>query len=515
MDPLLEQFLQEARENLAFIDQNIGEIGGDDPELLNSVFRAAHTLKGGSGIVGFESVKEITHYAEDLLDMLRAGKLEFKTTMTEALYEAFDEVMNLIEAAEESGEIVDSDEEIVVKIVKSLNDEMGKDITEEQEWQVPFLVLKDKEIAINPPLNTLNGVNTHKIIFNGAQCSEEFCDNTNTYAVLFDVDESCMVYGNDPIYTLSLLGSNVLGVFSCMSENNAKSVLSGTEDEDGLLLKSHIVAYISAKFEEIEDSLFNFIDEIQLLPLDIETLLSVNVGNSGHQIDSLKELTDIAEDLDLATIVEEVKNSMELVGVETLQYAQLQRFLDIAGFINESDTPKLAKFFDNIYKGEVYIADTNKNEAEENTIETQVVEEVAVEKIVEEIVEPSEKVNKVESPVIPNAVTKDVLTGIMEQQFKAIEYIQNDDDLQRVISIMDKMKKYFPTMPASFLNKQEIADYLAKELGLTIGKLENKEITINTEVPTQSQKVIEPVSKNIETELKIDIPKKVVSKPVK
>ena len=63
MDPLLEQFLQEARENLAFIDQNIEEIGGDDPELLNSVFRAAHTLKGGSGIVGFESVKVITHHA--------------------------------------------------------------------------------------------------------------------------------------------------------------------------------------------------------------------------------------------------------------------------------------------------------------------------------------------------------------------------------------------------------------------------------------------------------------------
>jgi len=109
MDPLLEQFLQEARENLAFIDQNIEEIGGDDPELLNSVFRAAHTLKGGSGIVGFESVKEITHHAEDLLDMLRAGKLDFKPSMTEALFDAFDEVMNLIEAAEESEEIVDDD----------------------------------------------------------------------------------------------------------------------------------------------------------------------------------------------------------------------------------------------------------------------------------------------------------------------------------------------------------------------------------------------------------------------
>ena len=136
MDPLLEQFLQEARENLAFIDQNIDEIGGDDPELLHSVFRAAHTLKGGSGIVGFESVKEITHHAEDLLDMLRGGKLEFKPSMTEALFDAFDEVMNLIEAAEESEEIVDADEDTVSAIVQALSQEMGKDANEVETWKL-------------------------------------------------------------------------------------------------------------------------------------------------------------------------------------------------------------------------------------------------------------------------------------------------------------------------------------------------------------------------------------------
>ena len=138
MDPLLEQFLNEARENLAFIDQNIEEIGGDDPELLNSVFRAAHTLKGGSGIVGFESVKDITHHAEDLLDMLRGGKLEFADGMTEALYNAFDEVMNLIEAAEESGEIVDADEDVVAGIIVDLSAQMGKEVAGEAVWERPF-----------------------------------------------------------------------------------------------------------------------------------------------------------------------------------------------------------------------------------------------------------------------------------------------------------------------------------------------------------------------------------------
>ena len=361
MDPLLEQFLSEARENLAFIDQNIEDIGGDDPELLNSVFRAAHTLKGGSGIVGFESVKDITHYAEDLLDMLRSGKIEFADGMTEALYNAFDEVLNLVEAAEESEGIVEADPDTVEKIIEDLNNQMGKTLEAEAEWEVPFVLLTDSSSIINIPLTTLRGVDSKKIAFKNTELNEEYCKNENLYAVLFDVDESCMVYGNDPIYTLSLLGDKVLGVHSCMCDNNAKSVLSGTEDEEGLLLKVQLTAFIYATYEEIEDSLFNFIDELQLLPLDITSLLQIEVGNAHHQLDSLKELNSIAEKFDLNSIIEEVEKSMELVGKDTIQYAQLQRFLDISSLIDESDASKLSNFFTNLYKGEVFTPSSEVN----------------------------------------------------------------------------------------------------------------------------------------------------------
>ena len=268
MNPLLEQFLSEARENLAFIDQNIGDIGGDDPELLNSVFRAAHTLKGGSGIVGFESVKDITHHAEDLLDMLRAGKIEFADSMVDALYNAFDEVLNLVEAAEESEEIVDADADTVEKIILELNNQMGKTLETEAAWEVPYALVDTPSSVINLPMKTLLGVK-NPVPFKNSELNEEFSNTANLYAIVFDIDESCMVYGNDPIYTLSLLGEKVLGVHSCMSDNNAKSALSGTEDEDGLLLKTQLTAFVYATYEEIEDSLFNFIDELNFLPLDI------------------------------------------------------------------------------------------------------------------------------------------------------------------------------------------------------------------------------------------------------
>ena len=505
MDPLLEQFLSEARENLAFIDQNIEEIGGDDPELLNSVFRAAHTLKGGSGIVGFEAVKDITHHAEDLLDMLRGGKLEFADGMTEALYDAFDEVMNLVEAAEESGEIVDADEDTVNNIIESLNAQMGKEEATEVEWKVPYL-LADRDTILNYPLQTLRDVSSQKIAFKNKDINEEFCSNDNFYAIVFDVDESCMVYGNDPVYTLSLLGDKVLGVFSCMSDENAKSVLSGTEDEDGLLLKSHVVAYVYATYEEIEDSLFNFIDELHLFPLDISTLLSVNVGDDSHQIDSLKELNSIAEDLDLATIREEVERSLELVGTDTLQYAQLERFLDICGLIKDSDTTKLSSFFDNLYKGEIYSASDIASEEEAS-----VLEEVALEEeISQSESEPEMEELSVESNIEINETTTTILKGILEQQQKVLFHTGGEEDFNRVISIMDKARKFLPNMPLSFDSQDEVRAYIDSELGIESPSAE----LVKTEEKEVQEEVIEKVSvAKIETpQVETKAPKKETKK---
>jgi two-component system chemotaxis sensor kinase CheA len=453
MDPLLEQFLSEARENLAFIDQNIGDIGGDDPELLNSVFRAAHTLKGGSGIVGFEAVKNITHHAEDLLDMLRAGKIEFADSMIEVLYDAFDEVVNLVEAAEESGDIVESDEETVANIVASLSAQMGKEPEGESSWELPF-VLADKSL-INIPMNTLRDTSHIKINFTNPEIDEEFCNTANLYAVTFDVDDSCMVYGNDPVYTLSLLEEKVLGVFACMSDENAKSVLSGTEDEDGLLLKSSIVAFIYATYEEIDDSLFNFIDELELLPLDVNSLLSLNVGDSGLQIDSLKELSSLADDFDLNTIKDEVIASMELVGVETIQYAKLERFLDIVGLIKDEDTTKLNQFFETLYLGEPYSGSV------EETVEA------TEEEVVAESPAPTPE-KKEETSSKPEAMSETVEATIKEiftQQLKAVEHIESGDDLLRIVATLEKARKYMPSMP-EFSDVESVTSFLQEELGL-------------------------------------------------
>ncbi len=432
MNPLLESFLQEARENLSFIDQHIEDLASGDAELLNAVFRAAHTLKGGSGIVGFTAVKDITHHAEDLLDMVRSGDIEASPAVIESLYNAFDEVMNLIEAAEDSEDIVEADEATVSEIVQTLCDQMGKS-TEKEAWQLPLNLLPDPSIIVNLPLDFLRNsqialpLHTEKI-------TEVNFNEKRLYAVLFDVDESCMFYGNDPAYALSLLGDKVKYVYSCMNEDGAKSILSGLDDEEGLTLRMQLIAFVQAEYAQIEEALFNFIDELLFLPLDITTLLGVSRGEV-HPLDVMKELSinakkELSSKQNLKKVI---VDSLDHIGEETLQHTQLQRFLDVLDSTDELDA--LAPFFDGLYLGRIY---TGEAEVQGKTLQTEAV--------------PAKKVE----------VDEKLLAGakmIIEQQ---LLQLKNSDDpalFERVKAVVEKTAKLFSVTMGKISNKAELADF--------------------------------------------------------
>ncbi|MEU8243278.1 chemotaxis protein CheA [Actinoplanes missouriensis] len=92
MNPLLAQFLAEANDLLASVDEGLLHLERDpgDAELVNEVFRAAHTFKGSSGLFDFPELTRLTHAAEDLLDAVRGGRLALDSGMTDDLLAAFD-----------------------------------------------------------------------------------------------------------------------------------------------------------------------------------------------------------------------------------------------------------------------------------------------------------------------------------------------------------------------------------------------------------------------------------------
>ncbi len=100
-DEILQGFIEESLEHLSDIENDllaIEEGGADiDVELVNKVFRAAHSIKGGAGFMGLSVIQDLAHAAENVLGLIRSGKLIPKPDIVNVLLLAADELQHLIE----------------------------------------------------------------------------------------------------------------------------------------------------------------------------------------------------------------------------------------------------------------------------------------------------------------------------------------------------------------------------------------------------------------------------------
>ncbi|MBI5235751.1 MAG: chemotaxis protein CheA [Deltaproteobacteria bacterium] len=110
MDNVLGQvrhtFIAEARELLQEIENALLalEARPQDNESINTLFRAVHTIKGSSGIVGMETVERFTHLVENLLSIVRDGRIRVTNRIIELLLESRDHIALLVELAAEERE---------------------------------------------------------------------------------------------------------------------------------------------------------------------------------------------------------------------------------------------------------------------------------------------------------------------------------------------------------------------------------------------------------------------------
>ena len=92
MSEFYQVFFEEAGELLANMEQLLlgMDFNSPDPENLNAVFRAAHSIKGGAATFGFTDVVEVTHVLESLLDQIRKGEKRLRSDMVDVFLTAGD-----------------------------------------------------------------------------------------------------------------------------------------------------------------------------------------------------------------------------------------------------------------------------------------------------------------------------------------------------------------------------------------------------------------------------------------
>ncbi len=105
MQEIVNDFIQEALELLDSLNENFIELekNPEDKEILNTIFRAAHTVKGSAGFLGFQNIVELAHSAENILNKLRQGEITLTSEMTDYLLKTMDVLRSMIVTVSETG----------------------------------------------------------------------------------------------------------------------------------------------------------------------------------------------------------------------------------------------------------------------------------------------------------------------------------------------------------------------------------------------------------------------------
>ncbi len=185
-----DTFFLECEELLEALDDGLREIDGlistenQDPETVNAVFRAVHSIKGGAGAFGLEDLVEFAHGFETALDFLRSGKLVANAEMLRVFYRANDRLLDLVGAARD-GEILDPAESSdVLAALETMTAEITKDMP------------SDTPISFEPMSLDFD--------FEAVVTADAPGDHTN-YRIRLTPKTALYIHGNDPAHVIRAL----------------------------------------------------------------------------------------------------------------------------------------------------------------------------------------------------------------------------------------------------------------------------------------------------------------------
>jgi len=134
LSQFIATFLEESYEGLEVMESSLLNLDSADEETINTIFRAAHSIKGGAGTFGFNEVADFTHIVETLLDELRSGKQSITPDLVNLLLESVDCIKMLLEAAQDGPEV---DAAQIQHVKQRLEQALGQEPSQEQSVSIP------------------------------------------------------------------------------------------------------------------------------------------------------------------------------------------------------------------------------------------------------------------------------------------------------------------------------------------------------------------------------------------
>ena len=275
----LEIFIEEAKEHLQNLNEALLEMekSEENKDLVNEIFRVAHTLKGMAATMGFKKMTVLTHDMENVLSEIRNGKIAVSAELLDVLFQCLDALEQYVDQITETGSEGDkTNQKIIDRLNQILEGKVDGQDQEPQQVKDSAKVEKDSEPGTVTPVDETAKRKHLMLSFN------EYEKN----AILKAQEEKYNVYG------ITIIISE-----SCVLKSARAFIIFRTLEGLGQIIKSY------PSVQDIEDEKFD---------LDFSVFLITNESQEKF----LKELNSIAEveevlidDIRLEGTVQEFSNN--------------------------------------------------------------------------------------------------------------------------------------------------------------------------------------------------------------
>ncbi|RDH84684.1 MAG: chemotaxis protein CheA [endosymbiont of Galathealinum brachiosum] len=227
-----ETFYEESFEGLDIMESGLLELeqGEVDLENINTIFRSAHSIKGGSGTFGFTAVAEFTHDMETLLDQMRNGEREVSIPVVNTLLGSVDTLRNMLNAIRDGSEIDVSNVAEMTAAIKGILGEETAAPAAASESQESVTAAKGWIVHFKPHLDIMKtGNDTVRLLreLNSLAESVEVTIDNDALPPLSELDpEDC-----HQSWCINLIGGDV-------SEDDIREVFAWVDDECDLKIEA-------------------------------------------------------------------------------------------------------------------------------------------------------------------------------------------------------------------------------------------------------------------------------------
>ena len=135
----LEEFLEEADDLIQELESSLLELESnlEDRSIIDRIFRAMHTIKGGAGMVMQSELSEYAHHLESLLDQVRSGVVGCTSELVSTLLKANDCIIGFIKKIRGEGEVDENLKQTTLKELKSFSNPQSEPVVEEKKEPPP------------------------------------------------------------------------------------------------------------------------------------------------------------------------------------------------------------------------------------------------------------------------------------------------------------------------------------------------------------------------------------------